>query len=271
MGANLGAGAEANGIGWEVSAMGRLRRATLSIGTAVSLLAALTVASVGAQGGFGQEPGHFTFDDVSSTASFFNPVDQSNASVSVDRSLFMFRPKAGGATTTQNETVLSVSVFVPDPVDPEGPPLVAAFGCFVIPDSDFVVSSDLQHASLNATVNESDSCPGFLVPVLGDEPAKGGGGGGGGFAFPLTVTASWTGTGLVGTSDSQGRFACGSFSSSTHVQSRSALSSAVSASISGFGAFSGPEAFGAVNVANIDMQVMGSGILPAGCGGGKGG
>lgn len=255
--------------------MGRLRRFTLSIGTAVSLLAALTVASVGAQVGFGTAPGHYNFDDVSGFASFFNPVDGSNASVSVDRSLFMFRAKAGGGTTTKNMTVLSASVFVPDPAHPEGPPLVSAFGCFVIPASDFVVSSDLQVASLNATVSASDSCdPGGLVPVLGAEPAKGDGGGGAGFTFPLTVTASWTGTGLVGTSQTQGRFTCGTFSSGTHFQSQSALSSTASAFISGFGAFSasgGPIGFASVNVTNVQMQVMGSGILPAGCGGGKGG
>jgi hypothetical protein len=253
--------------------MGLVRRVTLSLATAVSMLAVLTVASVGAAGGFGQAPGHYNFSDTSANVSFFNPVDQSNENVSVDRSLFRFIPKGGGGIVTQNETVLSVNVFVPNPTDPTLPPILSAVGCFFIPASDFVVSSDLQHASLKAKVNESDSCPGFLVPVLGSAPAKAGGGGGGGFTFPLTVTASWTGTGLVGDQSDQGLFTCGTFRSITQTDSKSAFSSAVSATISGFGSISsGPDTFGSVNVSQQQLQVTGSGILPAGClPGGKGG
>jgi hypothetical protein len=250
-----------------------MRRMTLAIATAVSLLAVFTVASVGAAGGFGQAPGHYTFNDASASVSFFDPVSGSNQSVSVDRSLFRFKPKGGGAMVTQNMTVLSVAIFVANP-DPTQPPITAAFGCFVIPDSDFAFSSDLQQASLNATVGARDSCPGFLSPVIGTAPAKdAGGGGGGGFTFPLTVTASWAGTGLVGTQDDQGRFTCGSFNSGSHTTFQSALSSAAMASISGFGTFSsGPNSFASVNISTVRLQVTGSGVLPAGCvGGGKGG
>ncbi len=248
--------------------MGLIRRVTLSVAAAVSLLAALTVASVGAAGGFGQAPGHYTFNDTIATASFFNPVDQSNQNISVDRSLFRFKPKAGGGTTVQNMTILSVDIFVPSP-DPTQPPIAAASGCFVIPDSDFAVSGDLQHASVNATVNASDACPASLAPVLGGAPAKGDGGGGGGFTFPLTITGSWTGTGLVGVSADKGSFRCGGFASATDSRSQSALSSAASATIGVFPI--GPQAFGTVNVSRVQMEVTGSGILPAGClGGGKG-
>jgi hypothetical protein len=248
--------------------MGLLRRVTLSVAVAVTLLAALTVASVAAAGGFGQAPGHYTFNDTTANASFFNPVDLSNQNVSVDRSLFKFKPKGGGGTTIQNMTVLSVNVFVPSP-DPTQPPITAAFGCFVIPDSEFVVSSDLQHASVRATVNASDSCPVSLTPVLGGAPAKGPGGGGGGFTFPLTVTGSWTGTGLVGVSVDEGSFRCGGFASTTSSRSQAALSSAVTAAIGDLPI--GPQAFGTVNVSKVQMQVTGSGILPPGCiGGGKG-
>ncbi len=249
--------------------MGLIRRVTLSVAAAVAMLAALTVASVGAAGGFGQAPGRYTFNDTTATASFFNPIDQSNQNVSVDRSLFRFKPKSGGGTTVQNMTILSVDIFVPSP-DPTQPPLTAASGCFVIPDSDFVVSGDLQNASLRATVNATDACPAALTPVLGAAPAKsGGGGGGGGFTFPLTVTGSWTGTGLVGVTADEGSFRCGGFASTTNSRSQSALSSAISATI---GAFSiGAQAFGTVTVSKVQMQVTGSGILPAGClGGGKG-
>lgn len=248
--------------------MGLIRRVTLSVAAAVAMLAALTVASVGAAGGFGQAPGRYTFNDTIATASFFNPIDQSNENVSVDRSLFRFKPKTGGGSTVQNMTILSVDVFVPSP-DPTQPPITAASGCFVIPDSDFVVSGDLQTASVHATVSAGDACPASLAPVLGGAPAKGSGGGGGGFTFPLTVTGSWTGTGLVGVTADEGSFKCGGFASTTDSRSQSALSSAVSATI---GAFSiGAQAFGTVTVSKVQMQVTGSGILPAGClGGGKG-
>jgi hypothetical protein len=252
--------------------MGRLRRATLSIGTAVSLLAVLTVASVGAAGGFGQTPGHYTFDDVSAQSSFFNPVDGSSQNLFVDRSTFILRPTQGGGITIDHATRLSVDIFVPSP-DPTQPPLAAASGCFIIPDSAFVVSSDLQHASLDVTVNETDSCVDFQIHVPGTVDVNGGGKGGGGFTFPLTVTASWTGNGVVGTQANQGRFMCGGFLALNQSRSQNAFSSAATMTVSGFGTFTGPISFALVSMSDSQMQVTGSGILPPECvgGGGKGG
>jgi len=251
--------------------MGPLRRFALSLGVAVSVIATLTVVSVGAAGGFGSSAGHFVFTDLSATVSTFNPVDQSSEDISVDRSMFVIRPRAGGPLQTQQMTVLSVSVFVPNP-DPTQPPIVADSGCFVIPDGDFIVSRDLQTASLAATVDETNFCPGFLVPLTGAEPAKGGGGGGGGFTFPLTVTATWTGTGVVGTQDDQGSFRCESFVSLTHNHFLSAASGNVTATISGVGSISGgtPNVFGFVQSGTFVNDVAGTGIITAACGG-KGG
>lgn len=237
----------------------------------VSVVAAMSVIVVAAQGGFGQAPGHYTFNDLSANASMFNPADQSSTFVSVDRSLFMFRPTGGGGLQTNNMTVMSVNRFVPNPADPSHP-LVNEFGCFVIPGTDFVVSSDLQSATLNATVDASNFCPGFLAPVMGAAPAKGGGGGGGGFTFPLTVTLSWTGTGLVGMQKTEGTFTCGTFHTVTHDRFQTALSSKVEGSIVGVATFTGaPFLFGSVFSAENILNVTGSGILPPGCGGGKGG
>jgi hypothetical protein len=251
--------------------MGSLRRLARFVGVLVSLAAALAVASVWAAGGFGQGPGRFTFNDTAAFADFFSPRDQSSENVSVDRSLFTFRARADGAFQTQMMTVLTVSVFVPNP-DPTQPPLVADFGCFVIPDTDFVVSNDLQSATLNATVDRSNFCPGFLVPVTGALPNKGGGGGGGGFTFPLTVTASWTGTGVNSTQEDQGTFRCDSFLAGHHGRTTSAMSSSVTVTISGIGTFSGGlNSFGNVSVSSNAFDVAGTGILPPACGGGKGG
>ena len=254
--------------------MGWIRRVTLSVGISVYVVAAVTIASVGAAGGFGSGAGTSTFHDTSAFANFFDPVTQANLNLSVDNGTFMFRPRGGGGVQTQMMTVLSVDFFLPDPTNPTGPPLVVESGCFVIPAGDFVVSSSLQSASLNATVDETNLCPGFLVPVTGATPDPKGGGGGGptGFTFPLTVSASWTGTGELQISENQGTFRCDSFISIMHNRGQSALSAQLSATVSGIGSFSGPPpAFGDVSMNTSTFTTAGTGILPAGCGGGKGG
>ena len=268
--------------------MGWLRRATLSIGTAVSLLATMTIAAVAAGGGFGQGPGHFTFHDTNAFANFFNP-DGSNANVSIDRGTFMFRPKGGGGLQTQMMTVMTVSAFVPNP-DPTMPPLFSDSACFVIPPpmdaTALVVGSDLQTATLDAMVDSSNECPFFLVPVTGAQPSTPFAPGPPppgpppppppGFTFPLHVTALWIGTGLVGTAENQGSSKCGGFVSVNHSHQESAFSSSVTLTISGVGTFSGspsptgPFAFGNVSISEFSFDVAGSGILPPGCGG-KGG
>lgn len=248
-----------------------LRRLSLSAGFVVGVAGVLAVATVAAAGGFGFGPGQFSFSDTSAFNGFFNPADQSNVVVSVDRGTFLFKPRAGGGFTHAHMTVLNVNIFTPNP-NPTMPPLVSAFGCFVIPDGDFTVSSDLQAASLSATVDASNLCPGFLVPVVGAVVAKAGGGGGGstGLTFPLTVSGTWTGNGAVQEQLDQGRFTCQTFSASTHTDTRFAPSSAVTTSISGFGSFGSPNSFGQVSATDQLMQVTGQGILSAPCGGGQG-
>src|SRR5690349_19454655 len=112
------------------------RRLSVSLGVAVSMLSTVAIVSVGAAGGFGSAGGRFVFHDLSATVSTFNPADQSSEDISVDRSLYLLRPRAGGPVDTEQMTVLSISVFVPNP-DPTQPPILAENGCFVIPDSDF--------------------------------------------------------------------------------------------------------------------------------------
>ncbi len=249
--------------------MGRIRRVVLSSATAVSLLAAATIVAVGAAGGFGASPGSFAFTDTSASANFFNPVDGSTQNVSVDRTLYLVNPSGKGGS--QEMTVLSVFIFVPDP-DPTQPPLLDASGCFVIPASDFVVGKNLGTATLNTTVDETNLCEGFLVPVGDSAPAKGGGPGGGGFTFPLTVTGSWTGNGVIGKSDNHGVFRCAGFVSNTHSSTRSQFSSGLTVFISGFGTFTGtPQtSFGVVSSSDQRFDVNGTGVLPPACGG-KGG
>ncbi len=108
-------------------------------------------------------------------------------------------------------------------------PAVAGFDCFMIPDSDFVVASGVQSASLNATVTAADRCPGFAQPLADVGSGKPGGGpppGGGGFQFPLTVSVSWSGNGATATSISNDRSSCGGFSMENHLSASSARATA---------------------------------------------
>ncbi len=243
------------------------RRLSVSLGAAVAVTSALAVASVGAAGGFGSGAGRFTFSDLSANASYFNPVDQSNINISVDRQLFFFRPRAGGPLEgPELMTVLSVNHFVANP-DPTQPPLVDQSLFAVIPDSDFVVSHDLQSATLNTTVDVG-SCA-EVVPLTGALPAKGGGGCGTGFTGPVTVSVTWTGTGVVATQDDNGTSRCGSFVATIHSHTRSAFSSNVTATVSEAGDFSGgaPSVFGSVSDSESVNIVAGSGIIAPDCGG----
>jgi hypothetical protein len=247
--------------------MGLFRRLSVSLGVAVAIGSALTVVSVGAAGGFGSGAGRFTFNDLSASVSYFDPVDQSNTNISVDRQLFFFRPRAGGPLQgPQLMTVLSVNHFVPNP-DPSQPPLLDESLSAIIPDSDFVVSGDLQTAVLNTTV-EVGTCV-EAIPLTGALPAKGDGGCGTGFSGPVTVSVSWTGTGVVATSDDNGTSRCGSFVATTHNHTRSAFSSNVTASVSQAGDFSGgaPFVFGSVSSTQSVNIVAGTGVISPACGG----
>jgi hypothetical protein len=251
--------------------MALVRRLSVSIGIAVSLAAMVTIASVGAAGGFGSSGGRFTFNDLSANVTYFNP-DGSNTNISVDRQLFFSRPHAGGPVQGPDlMTVLSVSHFLPNP-DPTEPPILSDALFAIVPDGDFVVSSDLRSATLNTTV-DAGTCE-ELIPFGGAEPAKGGGGCGTGFSGEITVNVTWTGGSVVGLSESNGAFRCGSFASTTQNQTHSAFSSSVTATVTSLGTFSGgaPNVFGVVNKSTFTYNVGGTGILSAACGGGaKGG
>jgi hypothetical protein len=245
--------------------MGLIRRLTVSVATAVSLAATLVIGGVAAGGGFGEGPGHFTFQDVNASAAFFDPSSSAQVDVLVDRSLFRSRPRAGGTFETGQMTVLNVTVF-----DASGNE--SAFGCFVIPDGDFVVSSDLQQATLNTTVQSDFN--GILIPVDGAGPQQADFCGGTGFDFPLTVAATWTGTGATAVQEGQGTFRCDSFLAVNHVRLTTANSLTLTMSVSGVGSFSGGPSqflFGFVQSNHLIFDVAGTGILDQACGGGKGG
>lgn len=252
--------------------MNRTRRVILACATSVAFIAGATIAAVAAGGGFGQAPGQYSFSDTSAFVNATNPVDQSNLFLSVDRGTFLFKPKGGGGFQRQQQTVLNITIQAPGS-DPTQPPTLVALGCFIVNPTAFVVSGDLQSASLKVTVNAADSCFVPMIPVLGSVPVKDAGSGGGnfGFTYPLTVSAAWTGTGATSISTSQGRFVCQTFTSISHTTQDSALSSSVAVTVSGFSGYSNPLSFGNVNQINQTMQVTGSGIITPACGGPVGG
>jgi hypothetical protein len=191
----------------------------------VTVIGALIVCAITSSAAFAAGflgPGHSSneFADASAT---WNP-DVNNpdfVQLSVSRNMFVFRPTAnsGGTSVLQHATMLFVTL--------EGA-AVAGTDCFIIPDSDFVVGSGAQSASLNATVQATDRCQGLGESLTDLAAGKPGGGPPpvGGFTFPLTVTANWSGNGVTTTIVSDGRLSCGGFSMENHIMDTSARATA---------------------------------------------
>ena len=202
-----------------------MTRAHRLFATAVGavIVCAITSSAAFAAGFLG--PGHSSTDFADANA-FWNPDPNSSTFVelSVSRNDFVFRPtqNSGGTSVMQHATLLFITV--------EGS-AVAGSDCFLIPDSDFVVGSGVQSASLHATIlSAADQCPGppqSLTDVAAGKP------GGGpppvpGLQFPLTVSASWTGNGVAITTVSSGRESCAGFGQEFHINDTSARGTATS-------------------------------------------
>jgi hypothetical protein len=211
----------------------RLALAALRAGavTAVSFIAGATLiaasvntAAPGGKGGCGIGAGQCTITQLDAFASWFSPTNPQQVTIDAIRSTFVMRPRGGPAVITPLETMVNVSVF-------SATTGIGTGACFVIPDSQFVVSSDLQHATLNATLTAAEMCGGAMTPQLGALQAapSGGSGGpppGGGLALPITVNVTWTGPGLAFHSTSSSTQTCGGFTASFHTQGSSSQANA---------------------------------------------
>jgi len=126
------------------------------------------------------------------------------------------------------------------------------FGCFIIPDSAFVVGSDTQSANVNVTITDPNTaCPGVAVPLGSVASGKPGGGPppGGGIPLPLTVRATWSGNGATTLTNSAGRFSCGGMSVEDHLMVSSArATSTVSLTMPGLTIATSP-----TDQANVDQ------------------
>jgi hypothetical protein len=215
----------------------RLALAALSAGTvtAVSFIAGATIiaasinipsAAPGGKGGCGIGSGQCTITQQDAFAFWFtgDPITGQQVTIDPVRSTFVMRPHGGPPVVTPVQTIVTVSIF--SPATGTGPS-----ACFVIPDSQFVVSSDLQHATLIATLTADETCGGAMTPLLGTLQAaplagKGGPPPGGSLVLPLTVNILWTGPGLAFHSTSNSTQTCGGFTSGFHTQGSSSQANA---------------------------------------------
>ncbi|HKC20431.1 MAG TPA: hypothetical protein VKE27_12470 [Candidatus Dormibacteraeota bacterium] len=204
-----------------------------AIALSIVFCGSLALAAAGiAAGGFG--PGKYSFENTSADA-FFGMGSKGGPpapswSVAVNHGLNSFKNKAGAPYVTNN-TVVFVTEF-----DASGG---GGFGCFVIPDGDFVVVHDLQSASLNASLTADEECGGYGGPVGGGKDAVFAGGKGGGLPLPLSVDVAWGAFGAITTNTNSFTTRCLNFieDAKTTVNSTSAAASgSISALLGSFNA-----------------------------------
>lgn len=169
-------------------------------------------AVAGGGGGFGL-PGLFKFSDWSANANFVDPATgTSSGGVFVDRGMQSFKLKhtPGAPVVEKPGTVLNVYEQ-------------SGYGCWIIPDSAFVVASDLSGATLNIHATADMQCPGLYVgSTTGGKPALqsalgfGGGGPPPVLITDITVNLTWTGSGALWTNRNSGSSKCMGYVATFH-------------------------------------------------------
>lgn len=208
-----------------------VRRLVLVFSIVFCGILALAVGVAGAGGGLG--PGQFTFKSQSASAFIGGKglTPQPTFSVFVNRGLNSFEPEDGSGTTTViNNTIVIFSMFKPDGT--------GGFGCFVVAPSDFVVSDDLQSASLHTDLTAPNQCPGFGKPIgpvsqTNAATMAGGAGKGGGLMLPIRVDLTWTGANIVSNTNDQFSYTCLDRQTQGQNTFRDSLSGSASGTIAG--------------------------------------
>lgn len=230
-----------------------------------SVLAAIFALGLGgsaAAGGGGPIPaGESTFSSVG--ASFFTTKGPGPfVAVFVTRGQSIFEPD-DGPPFQQQGTTLSLSIF--------SPTSGGGGGCFLIPDSAFSVSSDLQSARLAITITQdTPSCGGKRMAATPDglsgansAVVADAGGGGGNLVLPVTLDLSWTARTATFTSESSNSSECLDFSVSGQSTTQRVVAD-VQASISTVsGGAPLTSRFG--DLVRNSSQLESSGPIPAGC------
>jgi hypothetical protein len=185
----------------------------LPIAGVFGLLSVVLAGTAAAGGGGYGGPGHFRFSDTSATANFGDPYSGGySTSVYLDRGQLSFKTKrTPGAPVIQKfGTVLNVSEYSAT---------TSEYGCWIIPDSAFVVASNLSSATVNVHATADMQCPGYFVSgATGGKPglqsAIGYGGGGGEPPTAITdivVNLTWAGNGALWKNSNSGTSKCGSY------------------------------------------------------------
>jgi hypothetical protein len=203
-------------------------------------------------------PGKYSFHSTSADAFFGmgkkgGPPSPSFM-VSVNQGLNSFKPaQPPGQRVVMDDTMVFVSEF-----DISG---AGGFGCFIVPDGDFTVDTDLQSASLHTTLTADEACPGFGTPVGG----KGSGvpGGNGGLVLPLTVNVTWTATGAVTTDKQTFSLQCLDFTEDGN-STNTVTGAGATGSISALGSGPFTSEFAEISATNGMLDLRGTPAPPCG-------
>ena len=193
-----------------------------------SLALATAAAAAGSMG-----PGKYTFHSTGANA-FFGMGKKGGPpspswSVSVNQGLNSFKPThPNGPRVVADSTMVYVTEF--DALGNGG------FGCFVLPNSNFMVSRDLQSAALHTTLTADEACPGYGTPVGGSKDVIFAGGNGG-LALPIRVDVTWSAQGATTTAKQSFSVQCLDYKqsgSSSNISTTAGASGSVSALGGGF-------------------------------------
>lgn len=232
-----------------------VRRLVLVLSIVVCGSLAMAAAVFGAGGGLG--PGQTLFSDTNANASFGGKGGPPEGfSVFVNQGLNSFEPEDGGVTTVNRSTIVKLTVFTASGT---------GGACYVIPDSDFVVSRNLQSATLNTTLTTANMCKGKGTPTIssGAPPLSTNG------VLPpvinlppsITIDVTWNGTGVTSVLRSKSTFECLDYSTDMSSTNRAAAAGATG-SIS---MLTGSRTASYAVVGSTDGTIDVSGVLSSSC------
>lgn len=224
-----------------------VRRLVLAFSIFITGSLALAAAGIAAGGGLG--PGNYSFKSTSADAFFGMGKGLKGGpswSVIVSQGFNSFS-NPGGPRIVSKSTVVEVTEF-----DASG---IGGFGCFVVPDSDFVVNRDMS-ASLHTTLTSAEACYGAPTPIDGGKDGPIGGGGADGLPASLTIDVTWSPAGAVDNYMNVFQFKCLNYNedgvgSDDHV--RAAATGSISALTGSFVTFSADvnSGSGHLNIHNV--------------------
>jgi hypothetical protein len=234
-----------------------IRRLVLVFSIVVCGSLALATAAFSAGGGFG--PGQTIFSNTNANAFFGGGKGgpPEGFFVYVNQGLNSFEPEDGGVTTVTRNTIVQLTVYTAGGV---------GGGCYVIPDADFVVSRNVQSATLNTTLTTANMCKGKGAPAIGGAgvaPLAGGG------ILPpptvlppsITLNVTWTGNGATTTERTQSTLTCLDYSSESSRTARSTIGTATGTISMFTSSYTAPYSF----VGSIDGTIEVSGYLSPSC------